>query len=868
MNNTNISTFYIKEYFENIKSMLRQLGYENKSINTDTAIELYKEYGENISEEVFIKEVLDVSIENYKRSKKYKTNIVILKVKDTLKEEQMTALREKLILLGYAMKKVNYKQFLNLYKEFGKGLKERTFAIKILNMKYRNYETLKLNPERKFVILKNCGNIDEVINEMIDDGYGNSFIKNYKDFLILYSEYGYLFSELTFAENILKISYDYYRRLKKKEEILLRILPVNISDEIERKIIVLKEKGYSKRLIDYTEFLQLYEEYGTIFTEEEFAKDVLLLTIDSYKSIKFQKKRAVILKEKEQVHDYEVIIDELVENGYCNKAIDYEKLKELYLKYGNKMEEKEFALNVLELSLDSYRALRRCNNTDKFRILKNEIPRETERIMNLLVSKGYTNKSCSLSEFQSLYLQYGTFISERQFAMQVLLVTSSAYQNFRYKGNIKMTILPFRELSEDEIKEIRNKLIKLGYEDKNLTKDEIDKLYSRYSGIMSKATFKEKVLELYNNYASKSSTVLKKTDNLDDEEIEIIKKTIYSKGLYYKRIKYDKIAGLYNEYGAGLTYNTFVNYVLGISTQQIRDAMSNNGYVRIIDINIKNTMDIITNKFLRETRYYSKEKLFNICNDYNVKLEQFILYSLVKNVKNKHDMYIETYMEILDKYDKLWIGNTTVSNEIIEKYYYEIEKVILRVISNVKSLYPMAYKYSQQQNDDFQDALLFFVENGSEIEKNFMVYDNELWQRYLYGKLKNRIKNCALDRIAILNNDDNFFLKQEEDERDKEFIDYKTNTENDALSNIEKEDYIKIKKCVLEFGNLLTMKISIDEAKENICNRFGITEYEFLEYMRIYADYNGLNNLDLTILGIGKIEEENNNKIKLKRYKN
>ena len=78
-------------------------------------------------------------------------------------------------------------------------------------------------------------------------------------------------------------------------------------------------------------------------------------------------------------------------------------------------------------------------------------------------------------------------------------------------------------------------------------------------------------------------------------------------------------------------------------------------------------------------------------------------------------------MEILNKHNKLWIGDTTVSNEIIEKYYYEIKNVILKVISNIISLYPGAYKYSQQQSDDFQDALLFFMENGSEIEKK--LYD-------------------------------------------------------------------------------------------------------------------------------------------------
>ena len=870
MESVESSNFDVKEYFAKIKKALHNLGYGDRIIDISVAVTLYENYGKDVSEETFANEVLGVKTTKYRKAKANNTKIKILS-NDSLNGEEIEVLKQKLFSLGYSMTKVNYDEFRVLYNTFGYGLLERTFAIKVLNLGYGNFRNIKENNGSNAIILKNSGNIENTISKMIEEGYENYVIRGYDDFLALYSKFGYSFSMTFFSENILKISYDDYRRLR-KTKVELRVLSSDKSDNaIENLKRVLENNGYTGMVINYEDFLKLYQEYGTLFSEKDFALKVLNLSLDSYKSLKLKNTRAKILNDRNSNYNYQSIKDELVKQGFCNKAIDYEEFKQLYLDYGNGIDAKEFALYVLDLSLDGYRALRRINNTDKFKILKNEIPKEIERIKRIIISKGYSNKKIYYEELHALYLEYATFINERQFAMQVLEIGSSHYQNIKYslKNNkrIGVVVLPFKELTIDDIRKIKEELIEKGYEGARLTSEEIDKLYLNYSSIMSRSRFLEDILGIFKvpynpNY---KITVLRKTDNLDDDEIEKLKKEIFNSGYYYKKIRPEVVDELYRMYGSELTYNTFVTKVLGITRKQIGDAKIHNSLVRVIDINVKNTMEMISRKHLTEIRYYSKDEIISICNNYNVSLDDFLLYSFLRNVEHNHDTYIELYKNVLINHDQLWIGNNRVSNEIISKYYTEIENKIMDVIKSVRKMYPIAYGNNQTAKDDFQELLLFFIENGSEIEKNFMVYDDDNWIRCFYNKLKRRLLINVYNRIRVSTSIIDYYGNSYKDGRDKEFADEKTDTEETAIESLESNDNSKKDSCVLSFGQLLLNGKSIVEAKKIICDDYSISEVDFLNYMSLYMDNHGIQNFDLSILVVDKKSDSvSAKKIKLK----
>ena len=857
MESVESSNFDVKEYFAKIKKALHNLGYGDSIIDISVAVTLYEKFGKDVSEETFAKEVLGVRTVNYRKAKANNTRIKILS-EDFLSNEEIENLKQKLLLLGYSMNKVNYDEFRQLYNTFGFGLLERTFALKVLNLGYGSFRNIKENNGSNAIILKNSGNVENTISKIIEEGYENYVIRDYDDFLVLYSRFGYSFSKTFFSENILKISYDDYRRLR-KTKVELRVLSSDKSDNaIENLKRVLESNGYIGMAINYGDFLKLYQEYGTLFSEKDFALKVLNLSLDSYKSLKLKNTRARILNDKNSICNYQSIKDELVKQGFCNKAIDYEEFKQLFLEYGNGIDEKKFALYVLDLSLDGYRALRRINNRDKFKILKNEIPKEIERIKKIIISRGYSNKKIYYEELHALYLEFATFINERQFAMQVLEIGSSHYQNIKYslKNNkrIGAIVLPFKELTKDDIRRIKEELIEKGYEGARLTSEEIDKLYLNYNSIMSRSHFLEDILGIFKipynpNY---KITILRKTDNLDDDEIEKLKKDIFNNGYYYKKIRPEVVDELYKMYGFGLTYNTFVTKVLGMTRKQISDATIHNSFVRVIDINVKNTMEMVSRKHLTEIRYYSMDEIITICNNYNVSLDDFLLYSLVRNVEHNHDTYIESYKSVLINHDQLWIGDNRVSNEIISKYYTEIEDKIMDVIKSVRKMYPKAYGSNQTAKDDFQELLLFFIENGSEIEKNYMVYDDDNWIRYFYSKLKRKLLINVYNRIRVSTNINDYYWNSYKDGRNKEFVDEKTDTEETAIESLDSNDNYKIDSCVLSFGQLLLNGKSIVEAKKAICDDYSISEVDFLNYMNLYMDNHDIQNFDLSLLEVGK----------------
>ena len=496
----------------------------------------------------------------------------------------------------------------------------------------------------------------------------------------------------------------------------------------------------------------------------------------------------------------------MIDDKLINKAITYEDLKQLHIKYGEDLSEKDFALEVLGVSLDSYRLLRRVNNKDKIRILKKEIEKEIQRTELLLIEKGYTNKKISYQEWQDLYLQYGYFLSQRAFSNKVLKISYSAYQNIK-RNKTFITIFPYKEKPIMQLEMIKKKLVE--------------------------------------------------TDTLYLDKIEEIKQKIFSIGYYQKRVSPFTIENLYNKYSYGLTFNTFIYRVLGITRKQFDDAKSKKTFTRVIDINVKNTMEFIANMHIKEEGYYSKKKINLLCDYYNISLDDFLSYTVLKTVNNYNDEYYDAYKKILNNHNQLWIGNGRVDMDIISKHYKEIETKIRMAIYALKETYPSVFNSKNERDDAFQDALLFFLENGSELQNNFMVYNERNdWERYLYGKIKRHliiyvnIKYKKQKLQASL-----YYSSYSEDQR--ELADEKTNTELDALNNLQIDDLKKVDECITSLGNLILEGYSIKESKELICKKMNIDEITLKRFMEIYVEEHNVVNFDMSLLDDMKDEDIN-----------
>lgn len=193
---------------------------------------------------------------------------------------------------------------------------------------------------------------EKIIKELRENGYSNKTV-DYSQFLSLYEKYKELMGEQEFAY-MLGLNYDKFRNLRTKGTKTV-ILIQKASEELRNEIkISLGTQGYINKMIDYFEFLKLYEKYKKIITEKEFA-DIIGITYARYRDIKNRGGKTKVLETK--IDEGE--IREEINNEYGSILINYTKFLEMYKKYESRINnEVEFA-RIIGLTRGMYNYIKR-----------------------------------------------------------------------------------------------------------------------------------------------------------------------------------------------------------------------------------------------------------------------------------------------------------------------------------------------------------------------------------------------------------------------------------------------------------------------------------------------------------------------------
>lgn len=193
---------------------------------------------------------------------------------------------------------------------------------------------------------------EKIIKELRENGYSNKTV-DYSQFLSLYEKYKELMGEQEFAY-MLGLNYDKFRNLRTKGTKTV-ILIQKASEELRNEIkISLGTQGYINKMIDYSEFLKLYEKYKKIITEKEFA-DIIEITYARYRDIKNRGGKTKVLETK--IDESE--IREEINNEYGSILINYTKFLEMYKKYESRINnEVEFA-RIIGLTRGMYNYIKR-----------------------------------------------------------------------------------------------------------------------------------------------------------------------------------------------------------------------------------------------------------------------------------------------------------------------------------------------------------------------------------------------------------------------------------------------------------------------------------------------------------------------------
>ena len=138
-------------------------------------------------------------------------------------------------------------------------------------------------------------------------------------------------------------------------------------DEIIKELLDTK-KVRAGQSINYAQFLELYEPYKDIISQQEFA-EMLGIRYGNYMHIKHKGTKARILKErKEKISEEkrEEIIEELLSTKRVRvgQFIDYSQLLELYEPYTDIMSEQELA-GILGIKYDNYKSIKNKRNKNK-----------------------------------------------------------------------------------------------------------------------------------------------------------------------------------------------------------------------------------------------------------------------------------------------------------------------------------------------------------------------------------------------------------------------------------------------------------------------------------------------------------------------
>lgn len=809
----------IDEYVIKIKEKLKEKGYCGKKIGKKEFETLYQKYGKYMKESDFAQFILEINYSQYLYLKDGKHEAEILNdyLSQVIKEEA-EGIKQVLVEEGYAGKSIDYSKFKELYQKYGTHMQEKDFAEQVLEITNYQYYFLRRMTSNA-VILSNelnrtIENDSEELKKVIgSNGYAGKLI-DYGELQMLHSMYGIKLTEVKFATTILEISYSSYIKLKAGERkvFILKKFQEKVLENIEKMKNTIKNNGYAGRLISYEELQTLHRTYGEYLQEYQFAEKVLEFSDKTYADMKNHGSKGVALMSmagmisEEEIED---IKEKMREDGYKEKAVDYEELKLLHQTYAKQMLERDFAQKVLGIKYNYYINMK--NSKKRAVILKDkketDITEEIIEIKQKIIEQGYAGKSIDYEEFKELFELYGNKMTEREFAFNVLEMTSSQYSNLTQgNGGAKILKKSGNVIFEKEVNGIREKLYSEGYAGKSIDYDEFKALHQKYGNGMSEKIFAEKVLEIncttlrtnLKKNKQKATILSSFVFEVSTEELDRIKKELEEKGYVGKMIDYAELHAIYLPYSDKMKELQFAQDVLGISGAHFNNlkriskakAMILKGLmvrklatpmtkVHVPDDEIERIQKILEEKGL-EGMSINYEKLQEIHKKYGEKIPEKVFAREVLEISE------QAYRSVRYGRNTRILSNNrniTLLREINfeeSRWYTEEELERLCNVNSVtidRIISQIASNGTREYNEEYKRVL---YENG-----RIWIGETPVSEKFLEENYKNIIRsaNKALAsvkrRFQIGNSDDEdliqeavFWFAQNRGDVEKNFIDY------------------------------------------------------------------------------------------------
>ena len=486
----------------------------------------------------------------------------------------------------------------------------------------------------------------------------------YEEFFRLYQKYSYGISEVEFAKYFLDIDWRSFYNLqtgrRETSVILEREFYADSEFDIIQERIVSEEGLKPNDKINYDKLLELHQKYGDRFPLRQFAYEVLNINAHAVGDMNYRKNLdvAVLRPHGQTRNQISRIKANVVKNSglHIEDVIDYTKFQEIYIKYGEGIDERDFALRILGITNDMFTRFKsgRRPVTTVFSTFPLDYKFIAKLREKVIAKEGlYIEQAISNEKFLQLYEKYGGILPETLFAEEILDINTEALRQSQ-RRNENNIILTGIELSEQYIIQLQKKIIKEnGIQPNNqlMSLSEMNQLRKQYAPMLTEKRFITLIMGVkYENYIQLALGTTQRNYVFAIQptpEIQKIReKVIREQKLHYDdTIDYYSMHALHQKYAPTMREHAFARYILDINQISLDNIRSNKGvaYTHILLDEVLPTekeIDEIRKRLLSDTKIRNAEKI-----DY----KSFeILYSKYGGVMPE-DMFSLQVLEIAQK---------------------------------------------------------------------------------------------------------------------------------------------------------------------------------------------------------------------------
>lgn len=226
------------------------------------------------------------------------------------------------------------------------------------------------------------------------------------------------------------------------------------------------------------------------------------------------------------MENIEDIKNSIVKKEKCiGKMIDYVELQKLHKIYGANLSEKDFAIEVLEISYTHYRHMK--NEGKRGRIFLNFGKKRIKEVNSFLLDKGYNNKAIIYKTLTEIHCAFASDLEEGFFATQCLGIRLDGYRVIKNNETFERTInIPEVENEDINIEKVLLKIKKVGIINSHISYETLQKLYSEYGKGLTESEFAQRILGISLSMYSKIKNDTSKRAKVIDKRIKIISELI------------------------------------------------------------------------------------------------------------------------------------------------------------------------------------------------------------------------------------------------------------------------------------------------------------------------------------------------------